>query len=284
MIGYSMAKLPAELGLLDLGSRRRKPSWLIPQSRGYSGLPPNFETQDVCFERQLVLTNRLMTTTSASLPVVRQLFACMCLPYPCRRPFCPQCARSFRMWCLDEFTSLVKGFQRNSNIVTVILQKVPRSALRSIKLRAVKARLRTICVRSALRSSTVCGGIEVSYDWQQDIFILHAHLMVIDATSHQLSSLRPLFRKSSGARSVKVQPLRHPQAQISYLLKFNTFHRPGSQFGSHRARAVPLPLPALEALVAWWAQYEVSDFVFLYRARVVHGRVKPTVPAAMRPP
>lgn len=280
----AVTKLTAELDLPDLGSKRRKPSREINLNSTSATLPPNFETEDTCFERQLALVDRLMKSTSVVVPVVRQLFACMCFPYPCRRPFCSQCGRSFRVWYTVELSKLAKTCRAQSQVVTIILKRVSLKDLRSVDLRAVKARLRMNCVRLGLKDLPVCGGLEVAYDAKDNAFILHAHLLVIGGTTNEWARLRPLFRKTNGPRAVKVQPLRDPPQQLSYLLKWVSYHRPGFQFGSHRARAVPLPLPALEELVAWWAQYEVSDFLFLHRMRVVAGHIKPTVSTAMRPP
>ena len=68
-------------------------------------------------------------------------------------------------------------------------------------------------------------------------------------------------------RAVKVQELRDPAAQISYLLKFTTFHRPGSQNGSRRPRAVPLPDDALKQLTLWRARHGFFDFLFMIGLR-----------------
>jgi hypothetical protein len=78
----------------------------------------------------------------------------------------------------------------------------------------------------------------------------------------EVKALRSAFANIGATRAIKVQPLRDPATQISYLLKFGTFHRPGSQNGSRRPRAIPLPDQALKRLTLWRARHGFLDFVF----------------------
>ena len=61
--------------------------------------------------------------------------------------------------------------------------------------------------------------------------------------------------------------MRDPAAQISYLLKFTTYHRPGSQNGSRRPTAIPLPDHALKQLTLWRARHGFLDFVLMMGLR-----------------
>jgi hypothetical protein len=61
--------------------------------------------------------------------------------------------------------------------------------------------------------------------------------------------------------------LKDPAEQISYLLKFTTYHRPFRQTGSKRPPAKPLNEREHAALVNWMAQYEFTDMMFLYGVR-----------------
>ena len=75
------------------------------------------------------------------------------------------------------------------------------------------------------------------------------------------------------ARPVKLQTLRDAPKQISYLMKFSTFHRPGSQKGSRRRTAIPLPDHALKQLDPWRARYGFLDFVFMLNLRRKGGNL-----------
>jgi hypothetical protein len=59
---------------------------------------------------------------------------------------------------------------------------------------------------------------------------------------------------------VRVKLLRHPDQQLSYCIKFVTYHQPGR-------RLVPLPPDRLVELAAWQSQYRFEDFLFAYGAR-----------------
>lgn len=276
-------EIAKELELTAWSSRRRKRAWEKANSSNNVSLPPNFETEEVCFERQLTLVDRLMKDPVTFLPVIKEVLACMCLPHPCRRPYCSACGRQFRVWLCGELSGLVKKGRASSHVVTIILRRIPVMALRFENLTAIKASLRTNCIRLGLKDLPVCGGIEVAYDCRENNFILHAHLLVIGGTTNEWAKLRPLFSKKCGPRSVKVQPVRDISRQVSYLLKFNTYHRPGSQYGSHRAKAVPLPIGPLQQLEQWWSKFELHEFLFLHRFRIVGGHIKPSAPLSLRP-
>jgi hypothetical protein len=88
---------------------------------------------------------------------------------------------------------------------------------------------------------------------------VHAHLLVSRLPRDELMALRSAFADIDVTRAVKVQPLRDPPAQISYILKFTTFHRPGSQNGSRRRTAIPLPDQALKRLTLWRVDFSISS-------------------------
>ena len=66
---------------------------------------------------------------------------------------------------------------------------------------------------------------------------------------------------------VKVQLLRNPERQISYVVKFPTYFRPKSRTGGVRSPAVPLPPDRLAELAKWWSGYQFDDFIFLFGAK-----------------
>ena len=62
-------------------------------------------------------------------------------------------------------------------------------------------------------------------------------------------------------------PVKDAAEQLSYVLKFTTYHRPHQQRGPTKAKAVPLNLSEHLELVRWMARYEFSDHLFLFNAR-----------------
>jgi hypothetical protein len=83
----------------------------------------------------------------------------------------------------------------------------------------------------------------------------------------ELDALRSAFADKDMPRPIKVQKLKDAPRQSSYVLKFTTFHRPGSQKGPSRATAIPLPDHALKHLTLWRARYGLLDFVFTMHPR-----------------
>jgi hypothetical protein len=134
-------------------------------------------------------------------------------------------------------------------------------------LLVVKRRVAQRFRRAAPSAKFVLGGIEAEYRQGDDTFLVHAHLLVSRLPRDELKALRSAFADIDVARSVKKQALRDPAAQTSYLLKFMTLHRPGSQSGSRRPIAIPLSNHALKELTLWRARHGFLDFVFMIGLR-----------------
>ena len=79
--------------------------------------------------------------------------------------------------------------------------------------------------------------------------------------------LRGALRGIGPKFPVKVQRLRNPERQISYIIKFHTYFRPKSRSGGARSPAVPLPPDRLAELAKWWSGYQFDDFIFLFGAK-----------------
>jgi hypothetical protein len=58
-----------------------------------------------------------------------------------------------------------------------------------------------------------------------------------------------------------------PPKQLSYIPKFTTYHRPGTQIGKTRRRARPLNPREHGELVSWMDRYRFEDFVLLQGCR-----------------
>jgi hypothetical protein len=196
--------------------------------------------------------------------VVDRLSACSAQS-PCAHVYCAICGRLFRRW----FAGQALRYQRalDLRVLTVALELVPSTGLTNCNLLGVKRRAAQRLRRTAPSAEFVLGGIEAEYRQGDDTFLVHAHLLVSPLPRDELDALRSAFASIDVARPIKLQKLTDAPRQISYLLKFVTFHRPGSQKGSCRATAIPLPDHALKQLILWRARHGFLDFVFMMHLR-----------------
>jgi hypothetical protein len=184
---------------------------------------------------------------------------------PCAEVSCPICARLFRRWLISQ--ALRQQRDLDPEVLTIALELVPSKKLRKLDLRLLKRRTSQRIRRAAPSACFALGGIEADYRQRDDTFLVHAHLLVSKLPRDEWKALRSAFADIGVTRPVKVQRLRDPAAQISYMLKFTTFHRPGSQKGSRRPTAVPLPDQALKRLMLWRARHVFLDFVMMMGLR-----------------
>ena len=178
----------------------------------------------------------------------------------CASVCCPSCSRKFRRWFICQALRHERDLELQ--VLTVALELVPSKLLRKLNLRELKRRVSQRIRRAAPSVRFALGGIEAEFRQADDAFLVHAHLLVSRLPRDEMKALRSAFADIGATRAIKVQPLRDPASQISYLLKFATFHRPGSQNGSRRPRAIPLPSEALKQLTLWRARHGFLDFVF----------------------
>ncbi len=111
------------------------------------------------------------------------------------------------------------------------------------------------------------GGTEARYRAIDSSWLVHGHLLVVDAPAGAIDALKRTFDSGPVKYPVVSQDLVDPVDQLSYLQKFTTYHRPGEQTSTTRPRAYPLPPRPLLELLRWMAGYRFDDFRFLYGAR-----------------
>ena len=167
-------------------------------------------------------------------------------------------------------------------VITIGFEVVPSKQLRKLNLRELKRRVSQRIRRAAPSVGFALGGIEADYRQTDDAFLVHAHLLVSRLPRDEMKALRSAFADIGATRAIKVQPLLDPAEQISYLLKFATFHRPGSQNGPYRPRATPLPDAALKQLTVWRSRYGFLDFVFMMGLRRRGGDLSKNCGCQMR--
>jgi hypothetical protein len=200
---------------------------------------------------------------------------CRARDYTCDKPSCPVCARRFRRWWIGELIRISASTDLNILIATLLLASVPRDHLSDLEPKAHIHKLRKRLERSGLADVVAIGGLEVVYKARTRSWVLHVHLMLLGADPAALETFEDTFADSKLSCPTKVQPLIEPPEQLSYLLKFHTYHRPSEQCGPMKPRAKPLNRREHLALAQWMHQREFTDFMFLFNARRYGARIRP---------
>jgi hypothetical protein len=235
--------------------------------------PPQLETlvqaQAQNLQRVDALIDRVPEIAAALEGCDSDAFCCLVI--------CAVCSRRYRFRLIRQLLAIAKSFDGQHEIATVHLATFPAGMLADADIKLALDRLRKRLERSGFDRSLLVGGTEVNWDSADRSWILHAHLLAIGVPPLAWVKLRNALRGSGTKFPVKVQLLRNPERQISYLTKFNTYFRPQSRGGAARAPAVPLPPDRLAELAAWWSGYTHDDFTFLFGARRRGGQIVPEI-------
>jgi hypothetical protein len=200
--------------------------------------------------------------------------------YDCNRPFCPICARVFRRWLIGEGLRITKG-REPVRIYTVLLQEAPQDKINDLDPTTVQHRLRKRLQRAGLGKVPVIGGIEIVYKARTRVWLLHANLVMIGGKKAARKKFTQGFKGGDIERPIIRARLKKPPKQLSYVLKFTTYHRPYEQQSSTKSEAKPLNPKEHAALVKWMSQFEFNDFLLLINARRQGGtKIAPSSLAA----
>jgi hypothetical protein len=186
--------------------------------------------------------------------------------YECNHPFCPICARKFRRWFIGELLRVTKGNDA-VRIYTVLLEEAPRDKINSLAPTPFRHFLRKRLERAGLGKVPVIGGFEIVYKAKGRVWVLHVNLVVIGGKKSAHKEFKRSFKKSRIKRPIIRAKLKDPPEQLSYILKFGTYHRPHEQHGPSRSDAKPLNPREHTALMKWMSQFEFNDVLFLVNAK-----------------
>jgi hypothetical protein len=139
-------------------------------------------------------------------------------------------------------------------------------SLADADVRGTRDLLRKRLDRAGFKGAIVLGGIEVAWQAKWQRWLLHVHVLAVGVDASAWEQLEAALKDSGTDDPVKAVALRDPDEQLSYLVKFVTYHRPG------RLR-VPLPEDRLVELAAWWSRHRFEDYLFAYGARRRGGRI-----------
>lgn len=221
-------------------------------------------TADAKIERTRSLA--VLDSVAGSSVCAEYLHDCGTDGYRCDQPFCPVCARRFRRWLIGELLRLTER-KAPMRIFTVLLQAAPSNKIDELDLDRHRASLRKRIQRSGLDDAVVIGGFEVVYKTNLRNWVLHANLLVIGGRKAAWLKFTDRFSDDALDRPVVSSPLLDRPRQLSYLLKFTTYHRPYKRRGLSKGQAIPLNKTEHVALVRLMAGREFQDFLFFFNAR-----------------
>jgi hypothetical protein len=158
--------------------------------------------------------------------------------------------------------------------ITVLLEKARPGQIDTLDFKKHSALLRKKLVRSGLDKCVVIGGFEMVYKGRDPGWVLHINLVVFDFDETSLEKFLGSFAKSPFGRPTMATDLLDHKEQLSYALKFTTYHRPYKQRGAKKGRAVPLNADLHLELVKWMSERSFKDFIFLFNARLGRGSIK----------
>jgi hypothetical protein len=191
---------------------------------------------------------------------------------PCAEILCSRCARRYRLWLTSELTHLA-AHGAPAFVATLLLEAAQGPALSKIEPRLLHERVRKRLTRAGIEAAI--GGTEASYRAKENRWIVHLHLLVFGTLGSTAVRLREIFADSELGRPVVCQSLRNRAAQISYLQKFQTCHRPGEAGFSGRGRAYPMKRMQIDQLAQWTERRRFEDFLFVLGLRRRGSRFKP---------
>lgn len=197
------------------------------------------------------------------------IYLCDCREdhYHCQKTFCPQCARAFRRHATGELLRLYSVSKTKTWVLVILLEAAPRGKLQDLQIERYRHSLRKRLDRAGLAHVPVVGGFEMIYRSRSKEWVLHINLVMFGGSEEAIARFEEGFRDEEFYRPVERVLVEDPAEQLSYVLKFTTYHRPRTQYGPKKSKAVPLNSSEHLELVRWMAQYEFTDHLFLFNAR-----------------
>ena len=224
---------------------------------------PGKETRREAEERN---EERLRVLLPRLPEVGRALTECDGARHRCSLPICAVCARAYREGPIAQLHALANAYVGPHEVATIYLSLFPPDSLGDADVPRAREMFRKRLDRAGFKGAIVVGGIEVAWqeNWQR--WLLHAQVLAIGVDADAWGQLEAALEDSGTAKPVDHVPLRDPAEQLSYCIKFVSYHQPGR-------RLVPLPPDRLVELAAWWSRHRFEDFLFAYGARRRGGRL-----------
>ena len=225
--------------------------------------PPQLETLGQAEAQNL---RRIDALVDRVPEIAAALEACNSDAYCCL-VICAICSRRYRFRFIRRLLAIAKSCPGQHEVATIFLEAFPVGTLATADVKRAHNRLRKLLERNGFKGSHLIGSTEVNWDSANKVWELHVHLLAIGVPSAAWKSLRKALRDVGPKFPVKVQRLRNPERQISYLIKFHTYFRPKPLSGGAQSSKAPLPRARLVELAMWWSGYQFDDFIFLFGAK-----------------
>jgi hypothetical protein len=225
-----------------------------------------FETPEDAREESERSERLLRSFSGGNRDIADFLAECRAGDYNCNKPFCPICARRFRRWFIAELWRVTKGHVQ-VHVYTVLLKEAPKGKIHALDPAPVRHVLRKRLQRAGLGKVPVIGGFEIVYKATKRVWVLHANLVMIDGKKIARKKFKQTFASDEIERPILQAELKDRAEQLSYILKFSTYHRPFEQQGSAKSPAKPLNPKEHATLLKWMSQFEFEDFLLLINAR-----------------
>jgi hypothetical protein len=184
--------------------------------------------------------------------------------YSCEKTFCPLCARVFRRWFIGQTLRVVAGSETNQ-IMTVLLNGSQN--IHDLDPSRYTNLIRKRLDQAGLGDVPVIGGFEIVYRARDKDWVLHINLLFVGTAKLALSEFEMKFTSNQLMRPTHTVSLNNVAEQLSYLLKFTTYHRPFHQVGHNRSPAKPLNTRQHAALINWMSRFAFKDMLFLHRVK-----------------
>jgi hypothetical protein len=256
--------------------RRKVPYWrrTIPAAPfDIAKLRPNELPRGKRFEtpsdarNESVRSAALLATQRRSRPYGVYLQECRDGHYRCEQTYCPGCARTFRRFITGEMLRLHSKSQTKTWVLVILLEAACQGSLQDLRIDRYRHSLRKRLDRAGLSHVPAVGGFEMIYRARSKEWVLHVNLVMFGGDEKAIAKFQEGFRDDDLCRPVERVAVEDPVEQLSYVLKFTTYHRPHQQRGSKKSKAVPLNRSEHLELVRWMDQYKFSDHLFLFNAR-----------------
>jgi hypothetical protein len=192
----------------------------------------------------------------------------------CDLPLCPRCGRRYRRWLSSRILLRIARSSRAS-MLTIYGGVFPRGTLSEADIRAFHGRIRKRIGRAGFSRTVLIGGTEVS--WRADLYgwLLHMHLVVLDAPVGAINRLRKTCRSDvPGSPAIREDAIRHPATIATYVQKFLPIHHPGQRAGGRRPAAKPLPNSEAREFAHFLLRHEFQNFLFLFGCRRRGSRIE----------
>ena len=243
-------------------SRRAEFELRIPGRRSCTGMAregTRREAEEWNEDRLKVLLPRLPD-------VGRALIKCDGERHRCSLPICAVCARAYRQGPIAQLHALANAYAGPDEVATIYLGLFPPGSLADADV-----------PRTARNVSETSGprGLQGREGGGRNRGCLARELAALaparPSARHRrrrerLGAARSRLARQRHRGPVRSVALRNLDEQLSYCIKFVTYHQPGR-------RLVPLPPDRLVELAAWWSRHRFEDYLFAYGARRRGGRL-----------